>query len=187
MMRRSVLTRLRNFSRDRRGVSAVEFSLLAPLMIGLYLGGVEISDGIGIDRKVTLAAGAIANLSAQVSSIASSDMTDILKAGTAIMAPYSTSPMKITISCIAIGGDKSAKVKWSESWNGGPKRSGNITVPEALQVANTQLLFSEVSYAYKPMVGYVVSGTLTLSDTMYMSPRISAPSYGDGTSAKACS
>jgi Flp pilus assembly protein TadG len=178
MMRSSFLAWLRNFARDRRGVSAVEFALLSPLMIGLYLGGVEISDGIGIDRKVTLAAGAIANLSAQVSTIATSDMTDILKAGSAIMAPYSTSPMKITISCIAIDGSKNAKVKWSESWNGGQKRSGNITVPSALQVANTQLLFSEVTYAYKPIVGYVNTGTLQLSDTMYMSPRISAPTYG---------
>jgi Flp pilus assembly protein TadG len=178
MMRSSLLGRFRNFARDRRGVSAVEFALLSPLMIGLYLGGVEISDGIGIDRKVTLAAGAIANLSAQVSTIASSDMTDILKAGSAIMAPYSTTPMKITISCIAIDSSKKATVKWSESWNGGPKRSGNITLPSALQVANTQLLFSEVTYDYKPIVGYVITGTLTLSDTMYMSPRISAPTYG---------
>jgi Flp pilus assembly protein TadG len=113
-------------------------------------------------------------------------MTDILKAGSAIMAPYSTSPMKITISCISIDGSNNATVKWSESWNGGPKRSGNITVPPALQVANTQLLFSEVTYDYKPIIGYAISGTLTLSDTMYMSPRISAPSYGDGTTAKAC-
>jgi Flp pilus assembly protein TadG len=185
-MIRSFLGRLHNFSDDKRGVSAVEFALLAPFMIGLYLGGVEISDGIGIDRKVTLAAGAIANLSAQVPTIASSDMTDSLKAGSAIMAPYSTSPMKITISCISIDGSNNATVKWSESWNGGLKRSGNITVPPALQVANTQLLFSEVTYDYKPIIGYAISGTLTLSDTMYMSPRISAPSYGDGTTAKAC-
>jgi Flp pilus assembly protein TadG len=61
-MIRSFLGRLHIFSDDKRGVSAVEFALLAPFMIGLYLGGVEISDGIGIDRKVTLAAGAIANL-----------------------------------------------------------------------------------------------------------------------------
>jgi Flp pilus assembly protein TadG len=178
MKRSAILTRLSHFARDRRGVSAVEFAVLAPVMIGLYLGGVEISDGIGIDRKVTLTAGAIANLAAQVSSISSDDMTDIMKAGSAIMQPYSTSPLKITISCVAIDGNKNAKVKWSESWNGGTKRSGNVTLPSALAVANTQLLFSEVTYSYKPIIGYVITGNLTLSDKMYMSPRISAPSYG---------
>ena len=51
----------------------------------------------------------------------------------------------------------------------------------ALAVAGSQLLFAEASYAYTPTVGYTISGTLTLSDKMYMAPRISAPSYGDAT------
>ena len=43
---------------------------------------------------------------------------------------------------------------------------------------NSWLLLSEVSYAYTPTVGYTITGTLTLSDKMYMSPRITAPTYG---------
>jgi Flp pilus assembly protein TadG len=182
MTRRMSLIRLCRFARNQRGVSAVEFALLAPLMIGLYLGSVESSDGIGIDRKVTLTAGAIANLTAQVSTISSSDMTDIMKAGTAIIQPYSTSPLKITVSCINIDGSKNAKVKWSETSNGTKRAVGSsVTLPAALSVANTQLLFSEVKYSYKPIVGYVITGTLALSENMYMSPRISAPTYGTTT------
>ena len=173
------IRKLQDFRRNERGVSAVEFALLSPLMIGLYLGGVEISDGIGIDRKVTLTAGAIANLSAQASTISASDMTDILKASSTIMMPYSTSKLKITVSCINIDGNKAAKVKWSETQSGTKRGVGtSVTLPSALSIANTQLLFSEVSYDYKPIIGSVISGTLTLSDTMYMSPRISAPAYG---------
>lgn len=178
-MRGTFLTRLRKFARDKRGVSAVEFAVLSPVMIGMYLGGVEISDGIGIDRKVTMTAGAMANLAAQVATISSSDMTDILRASSAIMSPYPTGPLKITISCLNIDGNQTAKVKWSET-SGGAKRSTGSTValPAALAVANTQLLLSEVSYGYRPIVGYVITGTLTLSENMYMSPRISAPTYG---------
>jgi Flp pilus assembly protein TadG len=173
------LRKFQDFRRDARGVSAVEFALLSPLMIALYLGSVEISDGIGVDRKVTLTAGAIANLSAQVSTISSSDMTDILKAGSSIMAPYSTATLKITVSCVAIDGSKNAKVKWSETQNGVKRAVGSsVTLPSDLAVANTQLLFSEVSYGYDPLVGTIITGTLTLSDKMYMSPRISAPTYG---------
>ena len=54
-------------------------------------------------------------------------------------------------------------------------------------VANTQLLFSQVSYAYKPIVGYTITGTLNLTDEMYMAPRISAPTYNDGSTDKTCS
>ena len=56
-------------ARDQEGVSAVEFAMLLPLMLTLYLGGVEVSQGISIDRKVTLTARTVADLVAQVSSI----------------------------------------------------------------------------------------------------------------------
>jgi hypothetical protein len=41
------------------------------------------------------------------------------------------------------------------------------------QFANSYLIWSEVQYSYKPVIGYVVSGTLTLKDQIYMRPRLS--------------
>jgi Flp pilus assembly protein TadG len=175
---------LRRIARDRRGVSAVEFALLAPVMIGLYLGCAEISDGVSADRKVSLTAAALANLAAEVTSISSGDMTNILDASSAIIYPYSAANMKMTLSCLAIDGSKNVSVKWSVSRNGNVLTANNVSLPPALVVANTQLLFSQVSYAYKPIVGYTITGTLTLSDQMYMAPRISAPTYNDGTDHK---
>ena len=72
-MTAKTLGRLRHFGRDKRGASAIEFALLAPLMIGLYIGCVEISEGIAAYRKVTLTAGALANLAAQVTTISPAD------------------------------------------------------------------------------------------------------------------
>ena len=175
-----MITRMRRilgrFSRDLRGVSAVEFALLAPLMITLYVGCAEVSDGVAADRKVSLTAAALANLSSQVTTISSTDMTNILDASSAIIAPYSTTQLQITLSCINIDANKNATVKWSVT-RGGTVHSGSITIPSALAVANSQLLFGEASYQYKPTVGYTVTGTLNLSDRMYMSPRITAPVY----------
>src|SRR5262249_43774950 len=80
--------RLLRFSGDQRGVSAVEFALLLPLMVTLYLGVVEISQGISADRKVTMTARSIGDLVAQASSMSNSDMTNSLNAATAVMAPF---------------------------------------------------------------------------------------------------
>ena len=167
---------IRRFGRDRRGVSAVEFAFIAPVMIGLYLGCVEISDGVAADRKVSLTAGALANLTAQATTISTTDMTNILDASSAIIAPYIAANLTMTVSCLSIDANKNATVKWSVTRNGTVK-SGSLTIPAALAVANTQLIYSEVSYAYTPIVGYTITGTLTLSDQMYMSPRITAPTY----------
>jgi Flp pilus assembly protein TadG len=163
------------FARDRRGVSAVEFALLAPLMIGLYLGCVEISDGVSADRKVSLTTATVANLAAQVSTITNADMTNILNASTAIIAPYSANNIKITVSCLNIDSTGKVTVEWSDTRNGSARSVGSVvTIPTALAVPNSHLIFSEVSYAYTPAIGYTITGTLNLSDTMYMTPRLSA-------------
>ena len=85
------------FARDRRGVSAVEFALIAPIMIGLYFGCVEVSDAVAVDRKVSLTAAALANLSAQVTTISSNDMTTILRASGAIRGSCFPTSIPITV------------------------------------------------------------------------------------------
>lgn len=161
---------------DRRGVSAVEFALLAPLMIALYFGSVGISDGVNIDRKVSLTAAALANLTAQVSTIAPADMTNIFNASTAIISPYSATNLKMTISCLNIDANKVVSVKWSATKNGTKRTNFAFDSSNAaLNVANSQLIFAEVTYDYVPVVGTSVVGSLTLSDHMFMSPRLSAP------------
>ncbi len=169
---------LGGFAADRRGVSAVEFALLLPLMIALYLGGVEISSGVSIQRKVSLTAGTVANLTAQATTLATADVTNILNASSAILSPYATANATVTVSCIGIDANGNAKVDWSATKGGAARAAGSVVaIPAALAVPNSQLIFSEVSYPYKPTVGYTISGTLTLSDKMYMSPRIQAPTY----------
>lgn len=175
------LRNLVRLGRDRRGVSAVEFALIAPVLIGLYFGSVETVEGVAIDRKVSLVAAALANLTAQVSTIKDqSAMDSILNASTAIMSPYSANNLKITVSCIKIDANKNATVKWSVTRSGTPM-TGSATLPSALQVANTQIILAQVSYAYTPTVGYNITGTINLSDKMYMAPRISAPSFSGTT------
>ena len=174
---------LRSFRRDREGASAVEFAILAPLLITLYFGCVEITDGIAADRKVTLTAGALANLTSQSQTITVDGMTNILNASAAIIKPYSVGNLAATITCLNIDGSGNAKVKWSATLNGTARTAGaSVTLPSTdLAVPNSQLVWSEVSYNYTPVVGYTITGTLTLSDQMFMSPRITAPVYDSKT------
>lgn len=176
---------LRRFAGDRRGVSAVEFALLAPVMIGLYLGCVEISDGVGASRKVSLTAAALGNLTAQYSTITAGDMSNILNASSAIIAPYDASKLKITVSCLSVAKNNTVTVKWSVTRNGGV--GGTPSVPTALTADYTTdksksypvyFIYTQVAYTYTPTVGYTITGSVNLSDKMYMSPRLTPPTYG---------
>lgn len=176
---------LQSFRRDREGASAVEFALLAPLMIALYFGCVEVTNGVAADRKVTLTAGALANLTSQSQTITLDGMTNILNASAAIIKPYSVGNLAATITCLKIDADGNAKVKWSATLNGTARADGaSVTLPSsALAVPNSSLVWSEVSYNYTPVIGYTITGTLSLSDQMFMSPRITPPVYD----VKSCS
>jgi Flp pilus assembly protein TadG len=176
VQRFDLIQRLVSFARDRRGVSAVEFAMLLPLMITIYLGTVEISQGVAIDRKVTLTTRTAADLASQVSSINNSDMSNMLTATKAVMAMpgFQESKLKVVVSAVDIDANGTAKVVWSDTLNGAKRAVGStVTLPTALNVANTTLIWSEVQYAYTPTIGYVLTGTLNLSDQIWMRPRLS--------------
>ncbi len=169
-----LLRRMSSFRRNQNGIAAVEFAMLAPLMIVLYLGVVEITLGISIQRKVTLTARTVADLVSRVTTINNSDMSNLLNATTAVLAPFSTSPLSVRVSAVSIDANGVARVTWSDAVNGTQRAvNSTVTLPSALNVANTQVIWSEVTYSYTPALGGAIAGTINLFDQLYMRPRLS--------------
>jgi Flp pilus assembly protein TadG len=167
-MRRSA----RDLSGDCRGLAAVEFAMIVPLMLVLFFGTVEFSSGIAVDRKVTIMARTLSDLTSQNISVTDTVLTNIFNASTGIMTPYSTTPVNSTITELYVDPtSKVARVQWSK---GSSARANGTTVaiPTALQVGGTFLIFSEVSYKYTPAIGFVMTKTgITMSDFTYTRPR----------------
>jgi Flp pilus assembly protein TadG len=157
---------------DRRGIAATEFAVIVPIMLVMFFGVVEFSSGVAVDRKVTLMARTLSDLTSQSLSVANSDMTNFFAASNAMMTPYSSTPTKSTISELYVDPNTLvARVQWS---NGSFPRavSSTVVIPSALAVAGTYLIYSEVSYLYVPTIGYVMAKAgVNLSDTAYTRPR----------------
>ncbi|HUD85663.1 MAG TPA: TadE/TadG family type IV pilus assembly protein [Xanthobacteraceae bacterium] len=169
---RRFAARLDRFAAERRGLAAVEFAMLLPMMMTLFLGSVEVTTGVAIQRKVTLTAHALADLPSQFTSIASADMSNILSASSDIIAPYAAANLKSVVSELSINGAGQATVVWSATLNGTARTVGStVNIPASLAVANTYLILGEATYSYNPTYGYVITGTMTLSDQIYMRPR----------------
>jgi Flp pilus assembly protein TadG len=162
------------FAKDHRGVSAIEFAIVAPLMVSLYLGGVEVSDAVAANRKTTIVARTVADLVAQGSTINNAGIADVLSASSAVATPYGNANLAVTVSSIKIDNTGVAKVEWSDTKNGTALTVGStVTLDAALAVPNTWLILGEATYMYVPTFGEGIIGTIHLSDKIYMRPRIS--------------
>jgi Flp pilus assembly protein TadG len=175
----STWSRLSNAARglavDRSGIAATEFAVIVPIMLVMFFGTVEFSSGVAVDRKVTLMARTLSDLTSQATSVVDADLTNFFAASKAIMTPYSPTPTQSTITELYVDPTTlTAKVQWSQGTT--PRASGStVTIPAALKVGGTYLIWSEVSYRYVPAVGYVMlPAGVNLSDTAFTRPRQSS-------------
>jgi len=158
--------------RDRSGIAATEFAVIVPVMLVMFFGTVEFSAGVAVDRKVTLMARTLSDLTSQSTSVSDTDLTGFFAASKGIMTPYSPTPTQSTISELyVVPGTLVVKVMWSQG--SAPRGAGTtITIPSELKVSGTYLIFSEVSYRYVPAVGKVMSASgVNLTDVAYTRPR----------------
>ena len=172
---------------DCRGIAATEFAVIVPVMLLMFFGTVEISSGVAVDRKVTLVARTLSDLTSQtLASVEDSDMRNFFAASSAVLSPYSVVPTQPTISEIYIDASKVAKVQWSVSatiaiedgapkatlTNSARKKGDTVTLPTELLVPDTYLIWSEVDYTYVPTVGYLMAKAgVPLHDEAFTRPR----------------
>jgi len=166
---------LRRFSASTRGVAAIEFAMIAPVLAVMFLASFDGGRAIATYMKVRATTYALAAITNQYSTIESADMTSIVGATAHIMAPYSNAPLVLTISQITVSNNGNATVSWSYSQGGAARAQGSsITLPAtALDTGGTYLILAEVSYTFAPLFGYFTAGALTFSDYLYVTPRVS--------------
>lgn len=165
---------------DRRGLAAVEFAFILPVMMVMLFGTVEFSSAIAIDRKVTLMARTLSDLTSQATVVTDADLTNFFAASTGIMTPYPTTATILSTTITELYVDSStkvARVQWSQG--SVPLKVGDpVSIPSTLAVGGTYLIFSQVSYNYVPTVGYVLAKAgITMSDSAFTRPRQSTCVY----------
>lgn len=174
--------------RDRRGVAAVEFALLLPLMVTLFIGGSEISQALGIYRKVGHTSSTLGDLVAQVATVSASDMTDILAASASVMTPYDSTGAQMIISAVKYTTASGFKVCWSKAQNATAWSAGSappVTIPTGLVTDGQEVIVTQVKYSYTSAFSTIMkdiwgTGAITLVDLSYFRPRTSTTVVYDG-------
>ncbi len=162
----------RRFARDRRGVSAVEFALIAPLMIAFYFGLVEFCQGYMAQKRMGHSAAAVADLVAQTDVVTTTELDDIVAIGGLIMKPFSTTGLTVRVSSVTRDANGVAKVDWSRG-SGVTALATNavVTVPTDMIANGQSVVMSETTYAYSSPVGYLMPGVTTFHSKFYSRPR----------------
>jgi Flp pilus assembly protein TadG len=160
------------FFRDASGLSAVEFALLLPVMISSYFGVAEIGNYILADRKVTSVAATAADLVAQSTQVSNSSMADIMASLNVVIQPFNPADTQIRITSVTADALGNTKVAWSDAVRTSPRAVGStISMPAGLVPANQSVIFSEVTFTYKSVVGMFLQNGITVTDQFYQKPR----------------
>jgi Flp pilus assembly protein TadG len=197
-----VFRAIRRFRKDARGVAAIEFALIAPIMIGMYIMLNETASALRAARKVTMAARIASDLTTQLTNVTDSDRNDVFASVTPTMSPYSGSNASIRLTSVRFDAAGKGYVDWSEAQGAAltahprckptevqspPNALGQIVVPDGLKTPNTSVVLAEVSYAYTPVLGYNITGTLNLNDQLFTRPRSGTHVTRTGSPTTPCS
>ena len=133
--------RLRRFRfiRSTGGIAAVEFAMIVPVMLLMYIGIVDVTRGVIASRKLDILSRTLSDLVSQQTSgtISNTQLATMFSAATTLMQPFTTNGLTMTVSEVVIQAKSNgtccdALVKWSYTQNGTQRA---CTTP-LLQVAN---------------------------------------------------
>jgi Flp pilus assembly protein TadG len=157
----------------RDGVAAVEFALLAPILILVYIGMADVTEAYMAQRRAQHLASTIADLTAQASSVSSSNLNDYFTIGNLAMAPFPTAALSQRITSITADSNGVAHVDWSQATGGmtALTTGSTIKVPANLLAAGQSIIEADVTYTYSNKVAWVLPTALTFSQTAYLKPR----------------
>ncbi len=160
---------------DRRGVSAVEFALIAPLLILFYFGMAELTEATMAQRRLSHLTASIGDVVARDTQFSNARRDDVFAAGQVMMAPFPTSTLRMCIYSVVSNAAGKDTVAWAEPSNSPtdcPAANATVDIPVSVLPASQSVIVSKASYEYDTVFKTVVPQTLTFRRTIYLRPRL---------------
>jgi Flp pilus assembly protein TadG len=177
---RALADRLRDFRVAREAVAAVEFALILPVMLTMYVGSIELSQAFSMDQRVITIAGTTGDLVARTNgAIDMTTLNNYFQAAQAIMSPYSTTNLQQVVSVVAVDSTGKTKVEWSRGYHGGTAQvcnqpyDGAHPIPDVMKniAGGNIVVVSEATYTYPPMLGIFFKNNFVFYHQNFYLPR----------------
>lgn len=170
------MSRFLRFARERKGLAAVEFALLAPIMIFVLFASIELIDALDTNTRVQNATASIADVAARDTEISNSEIAGMWAALDVLLFPEDAADMSIRLSSISIIDENTALVVWSEGHGMTPRSSNEaIELPDGMMIPGTSVMMAESSYPYAATLGFLFESDITLNHVAYRRSRLIDP------------
>jgi len=163
----------------KEGSAAVEFALLAPVMVASFFGVIESCELISANRRAEKGAAALADVIARFVEVKGTDICDTFTGVESLTTPQAAGDLRARVTSINVDSQKVARVEWSAVRGTGFTALAKNTVvtdqvPERLRMAseNQPLVKSEVTLVYRSRFIFFVAPTITLTHEEYRRPRL---------------
>lgn len=168
----SLFNRLNKMRRGQQGSAAVEFALIAPMMIALFCAIIELTGLLMVERKIISASQTVADLVTQETSVTSQDLDDIVQAGRLIFDPYPTLTLTFNIASIRFNTDTGVpELVWQRLVGVNPGGSDILTQAVGLGAPGEGVVIVYITYSYDPLLGGIITGTVNLDEMSFSRPR----------------
>lgn len=166
--------------RDRAGAAAVEFALILPIAISLFLGTFELANLLMCHMKLVAATQTAADLLAQQKTVCASDVTSYGTAAGLVMEPLP--PGKLSIAFASVIYTSSSPFTASTDWHQEVNGATSIATIAPTAATNAQInkygssstIVATATYAYTSPLSYMLKKNYTFTETAFAQPRLVA-------------
>lgn len=162
----------RSIVRDRRGVAAVEFAYIAPVLLIMLMGTFELARGVSIDRRLNSVSAMASEIIAREDSITPADLDKVAAAMKHVMEPYDDDSLIIRLIGVRANSNdaNNTKVEWSYEFSSNGSsvpytQCQAYTLDPGLVSKGGSVIVAEVGYTYAPVFGGFVYGGLDFTET----------------------
>ncbi len=185
----------RRLCRNAEGVAAVEFGFIAPIMLLMLIGTIEISRAITIDRRFGLVTSMVADLVTREKTMTSANLIKVYDIVSYVMGSYDNGTLKISVIPVKADPDDPdntlvyAETTNRPSHNSGvddPAKCAAYPLTADLIGAGSSVIVVKTSYDFSPIIlGYVL-GNRSWTDTAVLSPRNSCVDFDGDNCVSDC-
>jgi Flp pilus assembly protein TadG len=182
LARLPLLRRLRGLARDRRGIAAVEFAIIASVLAVALLGGTELSRYTLMHQKMDRVSSSVSNWVAQSSTMAITDFENMWAAAKEVAKPFEIDggKGKVIISFIVAETNSNYRITWQRSGAGTIAKTSQLgnqgglaKLPTGVTMKQGDTMVAVEVYAlYEPFVFPELIGTSIVYHRSFDQPRL---------------